>query len=199
MEAFPNAPSDRVPERVPSVTNLEEPMADARLRDVAERAGVSLTTASIVTRRQPGIRLSPETRERVLRAAAEVGYRPRARHEATPLVGLVVDAGLHGVGDGVLARVVQQAWAKGCLLVLLPGDVDTAGQARCVDPGRVAHSLSGVIRVPSEDHGGALAEEHGHAGALDERFVTEIGAALDDILHRDAHDRSVVASVVTVG
>lgn len=168
-------------------------MADARLRDVAERAGVSLTTASIVTRRQPGIRLSAETRERVLRAAAEVGYRPRARNEATPLVGLVFDAGLQGVGEGALTRAVQHAWARGCLLVLLPGDVER------IDPGRLAQSLSGVIRVPADDHADALDGEHGHAGGLDERFVTRIGAALEHILHPALDGRAPTASAVPVG
>lgn len=44
------------------------------MRDVAARVGVSQTLVSLVFRNAPGA--SAETRERVLRAAAELGYRP---------------------------------------------------------------------------------------------------------------------------
>ncbi|MEV5811147.1 LacI family DNA-binding transcriptional regulator [Streptomyces mutabilis] len=44
------------------------------MADVASRAGVSRALVSIVFRNQPGA--SPETRERVLRVADEIGYRP---------------------------------------------------------------------------------------------------------------------------
>lgn len=47
------------------------------LEDVAARAGVSRAMVSIVLRGAPGSR--PETRDRVLRAAAELGYRPDTR------------------------------------------------------------------------------------------------------------------------
>ncbi|MBX9393897.1 LacI family transcriptional regulator [Streptomyces sp. TRM72054] len=44
------------------------------MADVADRAGVSRALVSIVFRNQPGAR--QETRERVLRVAEEIGYRP---------------------------------------------------------------------------------------------------------------------------
>jgi DNA-binding LacI/PurR family transcriptional regulator len=44
------------------------------MRDVAARVGVSQTLVSLVLRNAPGA--SEQTRERVLRAAAELGYRP---------------------------------------------------------------------------------------------------------------------------
>lgn len=44
------------------------------MADVAEKAGVSRALVSIVFRNQPGA--SEETRERVLRIADEIGYRP---------------------------------------------------------------------------------------------------------------------------
>ncbi|MGH3166946.1 MAG: LacI family DNA-binding transcriptional regulator [Trebonia sp.] len=46
------------------------------LTDVAQRAGLSVTAASLVLNRQPGTRLSAEAHQRVLAAAAELGYRP---------------------------------------------------------------------------------------------------------------------------
>ncbi|MGV4980776.1 LacI family DNA-binding transcriptional regulator [Streptomyces sp. NRAIS4] len=44
------------------------------MADVAEKAGVSWALVSIVFRNQPGA--GEETRERVLRVADEIGYRP---------------------------------------------------------------------------------------------------------------------------
>src|SRR5690348_16911631 len=44
------------------------------MRDVAARVGVSQALVSLVFRNAPGA--SSETRERVFRAAAELGYRP---------------------------------------------------------------------------------------------------------------------------
>jgi DNA-binding LacI/PurR family transcriptional regulator len=44
------------------------------MRDVAARVGVSQTLVSLVFRNAPGA--SAETRERIMRAAAELGYRP---------------------------------------------------------------------------------------------------------------------------
>src|SRR5215208_4948736 len=56
------------------------PQRSAKLRvttkDVAARAGVSQPTVSLVLSRSAHARVAPETRERVLKAAAELGYRP---------------------------------------------------------------------------------------------------------------------------
>jgi LacI family transcriptional regulator len=46
------------------------------MHDVARRAGVSQPLVSMVIAGNPGVRVSPATRERILHAAAELGYRP---------------------------------------------------------------------------------------------------------------------------
>jgi LacI family transcriptional regulator len=46
------------------------------LTDVAQRAGLSVTAASLVLNRQPGTRLSEDAHQRVFAAAEELGYRP---------------------------------------------------------------------------------------------------------------------------
>lgn len=53
-------------------------MADKRitLADVAARAGLSVSAASLVLNDRPGTRISPAARERVRTAALELGYRP---------------------------------------------------------------------------------------------------------------------------
>ena len=66
------------------------------LADVAERAGVSRALVSIVMREAAGA--SEQTRERVKRAADDIGYRPdprarRLRQHRTNLIGLTFAAG----------------------------------------------------------------------------------------------------------
>ncbi len=55
-------------------------MADRRptSADVAARAGVSRATVSFVLNQRADVKISPATRERVLAAAAELGYHPHA-------------------------------------------------------------------------------------------------------------------------
>jgi DNA-binding LacI/PurR family transcriptional regulator len=46
------------------------------LADVAKRAGVALSTVSAVLNNRPDCFVSEETRQRILKAAEELGYRP---------------------------------------------------------------------------------------------------------------------------
>ncbi len=83
------------------------------LEDVAERAGVSRALVSIVMRDAPGA--SEATRERVRRAADEIGYRPdsrarRLRQHRTKLIGVTFTAGqeFHAdLVDGVYVAAEQ--------------------------------------------------------------------------------------------
>jgi DNA-binding LacI/PurR family transcriptional regulator len=60
--------------RSPSPTPTPRRSTRPTMRDVAARVGVSQALVSLVFRNAAGA--SPETRERVFRAAAELGYRP---------------------------------------------------------------------------------------------------------------------------
>lgn len=64
------------PSAAPTPTPASAPGRRVTTRDVAARAGVSQPTVSLVLGRNPTARVAPETRERVLRAAEELGYRP---------------------------------------------------------------------------------------------------------------------------
>jgi LacI family transcriptional regulator len=66
-------------------------------KDVAQRAGVSRSTVSYVLNDQHDLKIpiSPETRQRVLRAIAELGYEPDARAQSlrrghTNVVGVII-------------------------------------------------------------------------------------------------------------
>lgn len=83
------------------------------MRDVAERAGVSRALVSIVFRDAPGA--SSETRERVLEAAAAIGYAPdphasRLRRARSRLLGVAFSVAepFHGaLLDGIYERAAE--------------------------------------------------------------------------------------------
>src|SRR5215210_5291099 len=98
------------------------------MADVAARAGVSKALVSIVFRAVPGA--SPESRERVMRAAAELDYRPdhRARllgRGRSRTIGVLF--GLHREFHGSLVESLYGA-AEGCGWDLALG--------ACAPPGR---------------------------------------------------------------
>jgi DNA-binding LacI/PurR family transcriptional regulator len=69
--------------------------ASTNLRDVADRSGVSVTTASrILNGRATGVPIRDDTRERVLTAAADLGYKPNLlarglRGSRSSLIGVI--------------------------------------------------------------------------------------------------------------
>ena len=95
-------------------------MARARLSDVADRAGVSTATASLVLRDQEGP--SEETRERVRLAAAELGYRPDRTasllaRRRTHLLGVLFDVTSPFHAE-LVSALDEAAGARGLDLVL---------------------------------------------------------------------------------
>ena len=90
------------------------------MEDVAARAGVSRALVSIVFRDLPGA--SPENRERVRRAAAEIGFRPDRRasllgSKRTNLVGVAFGVGHEFHGD-LIAALYSAAGERRLELVL---------------------------------------------------------------------------------
>ncbi len=62
-----------------SVSSIDSPQmagGKVRLKDVAERAGVAVNTASTILNKRPNSWASKETEERVFAAAKDLGYRP---------------------------------------------------------------------------------------------------------------------------
>ncbi|MBW3637471.1 MAG: LacI family DNA-binding transcriptional regulator [Armatimonadetes bacterium] len=81
----------------------------ARLKDVAERAGVSLMTVLLVLRDGETPRVSPDTRARVLQAARELRYVPNARAQVlrsgvTNVIGLYAGYGYVNVRTPFLPK-----------------------------------------------------------------------------------------------
>ncbi len=100
----------------------------ARSQDVAELAGVSRTTVSFVLNDVPGVKISAETRQRVLEAARDLNYYPTAAARSlasgkTQRIGLVLGSGQKRLAaDAFLPSFLQGVTAsvhrRGYLLVL---------------------------------------------------------------------------------
>jgi len=97
-------------------------------RDVAKLAGVSRTTVSFVLNDVPGVKISPETRQRVLEAARELDYYPTAAARSlasgkTRRIGLILGEGQDRLAaDAFLPTFLQGVTAsvhrRGYLLML---------------------------------------------------------------------------------
>jgi LacI family transcriptional regulator len=105
------------------------------IRDVAAHAGVSVTTVSHVLNDVPGKRISPETRDRVRRAAEELGYAPNGvarslRLQRSQMIGLVSDEIATTPHAGQIILGAQDAASKhGWLLMLVNTGVDVEFEA----------------------------------------------------------------------
>lgn len=121
-----------------------------RLKDVAERAGVSVKTASNVLNDYPHIR--PSTREKVERAIRELGYRPnlaarQLKHGRGGFIALALPQLESPYFSELSARLSAEANRRGYLLLL---DITRAerDQERLVLSGMQAHMIDGVIFSP---------------------------------------------------
>jgi LacI family transcriptional regulator len=103
--------------------------ASPTLADVAERASVSLATASRVLNSGGQRRVGEEYRARVLAAAEELGYTPHAQAQAVArgannLLGLIV----HDIADpyfsAIAAGVMRQAEKHGLITTMASTDRD---------------------------------------------------------------------------
>lgn len=126
-------------------------MATARLRDVAERAGVSIRTVSNVVNGYAQV--AEETRLRVEKAVAELGYRPNLlarnlKRGRTGLLALVVPE-LDVPYFSELARaVIAEARTRGYTVVVDQTDGEPDRERELIMRGAAAALFDGVILSP---------------------------------------------------
>src|SRR4051795_11529116 len=124
------------------------------MADVAAHAGVSHQTVSRVVNGHPNV--APTTRERVLRAIAELGYRPNTAARAlvtgsTRTIGLVtVNINQYGPAQ-TLVGLEQAARAAGYSLSVTILDNATAGAMREAVDRFVAQSVDAVVALGTYD------------------------------------------------
>ena len=133
------------------------------LRQVAQRSGVSVSTASRAL--NGSSRVSGQTMAKVRAAAAELGYRPNVSARAlrtarSQFVGLVVT---NLVNDSFLsiAEVVQREFARRGYQLMLSVTAGDPVQERSSLRTLVDHSVAGVIVVGSDSEATEELREHG--------------------------------------
>src|SRR5918998_693084 len=120
------------------------------LKEVAERAGVSVRTVSNVV---SGFALvAPDTRERVQRVLDEVGYRPNAaarhlRGGRSGLIGLVIPEITSPYFAELAGHLVQQAEARSWLLLVQQTDGDAERERRLLN-GVQGQTVDGLVLSP---------------------------------------------------
>lgn len=148
------------------------------LRDVAERAGVSITTVSrILNGRETGVTVREETRNRILAAAADLGYKPNLlaralRGSRSSLLGVII----RDIGDPfhlqVLRGVNDVARARGYRLFL--GHVDWSPDVAAIYGSMFEQSHADGILFLGDIAGGDatlddLADHHEHVVGVSDR------------------------------
>lgn len=122
----------------------------ARLRDVAERAGVSVKTASNVVNNYPHIK--PSTRAKVEQAIAELHYRPnlsarRLKHGRAGFLALAVPQMGSPYFAELAAHVSAEATRRGYILLLDVTGADVEAEQLVLE-GMRSHVIDGVIFSP---------------------------------------------------
>jgi LacI family transcriptional regulator len=132
----------------------------ATIQDVANRAGVSISTVSRVINKS--VPVEPQTEERVREAIAALGYRPNLlarsfRRRVTHTIGLIVPDNSNPFFAEV-ARVIEDAgFAEGYSVILGNSDLSEAKQAAYVDV-LLAKQVDGLIVTST----GLIPSESGH-------------------------------------
>jgi LacI family transcriptional regulator len=120
------------------------------IRDVAGRAGVSLTTVSLVLNGKAGANIPAETQARVRAAAKELGYRPNAmarglRRQRSDTIAVISDEIATTPFAGAMLQGAQDAaWATGRVMLLVNTGRDVNLEARAVEA-MLDHHVDAVV------------------------------------------------------
>lgn len=179
-----------------------------RLKDVAERAGVSVKTVSNVVNGYAHVR--PATRARVSEAIAALDYRPNIsarnlRRGRTGIIALAVPE-LDLPYFAELAKHVVSAAARHGLTVLIDQTNGDPEQERLVAAGIRDHMIDGLIFSPlalagTDLDGGAqstpmvLLGERVANGPADHVAIDNVAAARDVTAHLVARGRRRIAAI----
>lgn len=120
------------------------------MREVASAAGVSVATVSLVLNDKKNARIGATTRERVLAAVQELGYRPNAMAKnlvqgTSRFIGLVADAIATTPFAGQIIRGAQdEAWKQGFVLLVANTEGNDDAEAEAIAM-MLEHKVRGVV------------------------------------------------------
>ena len=170
------------------------------MQDIARAAGVSQATVSLVLNSVAGVRVSEQTKQRVIEAAEELGYRRnsrlRADARATSVIGMIIDdVGASPFAVPLLEGARDTAWEHQCLVNTVitrnqsrdgasgdPGHAGPAGDRHrlhhpahppgrpAADPGRHADGAAQLPR-PRGRYASATPDDVGGAYALTNALI----------------------------
>jgi len=121
------------------------------MRQIAERAGVSIGTVSHVINETATVR--PKLRERVIEAIRSMGYQPSAlaqglRKKRTNMLGMVIPDITNPFFPGVVRGVEDVAYKRSFRVILCNADNDPSKEASYVRELRSYH-IAGLLIIPS--------------------------------------------------
>jgi LacI family transcriptional regulator len=134
----------------PEVSNGQTGRRLVTMRDVAEAAGVSVATVSLVLNDKQGARIGTDTRQRVRRAIRDLGYRPNALAKTlvsgtSKFIGLVADAIASTPFAGQIIRGAQdEAWRHGYVLLVANTEGDEAVEKDAIAM-MLEHKVHGIL------------------------------------------------------
>ena len=110
----------------------------ARMEDIARHVGVSRAAVSFVLNNRRDARVSAETRQRILQAAQDLGYRPNAGARAlaarrSGLLGMVTEVVTSSFGPEAVRGAQDQAWNTGMFLMIAASEGRPEMEARAVE------------------------------------------------------------------
>ena len=196
-------PRDKAQKRARRAASARRPT----MIDVANEARVSQTTVSLVLNHADGARLSAETRERVVKAAAALGYQQVRRGfapgaAATVSIGFVCDEISTDPWTAIgLDGVREKAWERGLTVMVMTtrgdADMESAALAQLTAQPlvgfiyatintRLVDAPAALLRAPA-----VLLNCHVANGALPSVVPGEVagGHAATDVLIRAGHRR----------
>lgn len=123
-----------------------------RMREIAQRAGVSTATVSRVLSRASNAQVSDETRRRVEATAAELGYQPNhvarsLRTKRSRIIGVVIPDIQNPFFIGVVRAIQDSAYERHHAVFLCNTDEDRDKAELCVELMQ-AERVAGVIVSP---------------------------------------------------
>ncbi|MCA4133472.1 LacI family DNA-binding transcriptional regulator [Arthrobacter sp. M4] len=120
------------------------------LRDVAELAGVSSATVSLIVNKKKDARIGVETRRRVREAINQLGYRPNAMAKnlvsgTSRFIGLVADGVATTPFAGQIIHGAQdEAWKHGFVLLVANTEGDDAVEEDAISM-MLEHKVRGIL------------------------------------------------------
>jgi LacI family transcriptional regulator len=128
-----------------------------KMKDVARHAGVSQTTVSFVLNNTETPNIPDETRQRVLQAVAELGYRPNAlaqglRLKRSGIFGFVTDViAITPYAGKIIEGAQDVAWENGKILMLVNTKANPEVESYAIDS-LLMRRVEGIIYATMYHH-----------------------------------------------